>query len=1429
MTDKFKKPDYLFEVSWEVCNKKGGIHTVISTKALSLSTILSDNYLCIGPDVWKETHGNPEFIEDKYLFRSWRKKSQKEGLHFRIGRWNIPGQPITILVDFTPLFAHKDAIFTELWEKFGLNSLSGQWDYTEPVLFGYAAGKVIESFYDYHLSSRDTFVAHFHEWMTGAGVLYLKDRVPQAGNVFTTHATSLGRAIAAHGQPLYSEMTQIDIEAKAHELNVVSKHSMEYTAAHNADVFTTVSKISAKGCHKLIGKEVDYIAANGFSGTFVPEKEEFVKKRKLARRRLIDLTSGLLNQEIPENSMLLINSGRYEFKNKGIDVYIDALGRLNKQNPDHTVVGFIMVPAQQTGVKPEVVARMKKPDFKNPLTNEFTTHKLVDEASDPVLNRLREVGLTNGPNDKVKVVFVPSYLNGTDGALNLNYYDALVGMDLGVFASYYEPWGYTPLESLAFHVPTVTTSLAGFGIWAKEKFPNDGMTVKVIERHDDSHAQVVEQIYNHLHNLIIETGLGDFTDDTQEYNSFAHSKLAPLRNKAAEIAGAALWDNLLDTYLRAYDTAVDKTCERTHLFKAKKQPVKPEALLKAKVSKPKWKKILIEISVPKELEDLQRLSRNLWWTWNYEAADLFCRIDPALWEKSEKNPPRFLDNLTIEHYQRLMNDKEFMAEYKRVVSKFDDYMKAGNKKSSDQIAYFSMEYGLHSSVKIYSGGLGVLAGDFLKQASDDNIDMVGIGLLYRYGYFSQNLSLNGEQLANYSAHNFTYMSAQPVRNEMGEWLKISIAFPGRNVYAKIWKIEVGRIPLYLLDTDIPENASIDKSVTHQLYGGDWENRFKQEFLLGIGGIRLLDALGLNPKIYHLNEGHAAFAGLERLRKYVQDDKLSFEEALEAVRFSSLFTTHTPVPAGHDFFSEDMLRTYMPHYAERLGISWESFMALGKMHPDLADERYSMSVLATKLSTEVNGVSKIHGGVSREMFKDLYPGNFVDEIHIGHVTNGVHYGTWCAPEWQELYEETFGKDFHKDVSDPKHWEKIYGVPDEKIWQMRQQQRKKLIDYIKKRLLSNLSRRQETPKKVYQTLEALDDKTLTIGFARRFATYKRAHLLFNDLEKLSRIVNNPYMPVQFLYAGKAHPADKAGQELIRQIVEISKKKEFRGKIIFLEDYDMELGEALVKGVDIWLNTPTRPLEASGTSGQKAVLNGVLNFSVLDGWWAEGYTPEAGWAIKEEKTYENQAYQDELDAEILYNTFENEIIPMFYDRDNNGLPVEWVRWLKNNIANIAPHFTNKRMMDDYFRFYYNKLFKNSDLIHEDDYRQAKYLARWKINMIRRWDSIELSKINLMNTSDNSLLLGDEFNAELVLDVNDLDEKDFGLEVVFIQKTFEGEETVISVYEMEPVKREREMLTFKCSVPAKRVGIYNYAFRLFPKNPLLPHRQDLNLVKWF
>ncbi|MDR4988847.1 MAG: alpha-glucan family phosphorylase [Bacteroidales bacterium] len=1420
--------EYIFEISWEVCNKIGGIHTVISTKAPLLVEKHKDNYITIGPDVWKETHRNPEFVEDQNLMREWREHAEHSGLHFRIGRWQVPGEPLAILVDFTPLFGQKDKIFSEYWLKFGLNSLSGQWDYTEPAMFGYAAGQVIESFYDFYLSAHDKIVAQFHEWMTGAGVLYLHDKVPQAGTVFTTHATVLGRSMAGHGKPLYSELESLDADAMAHNLGVVSKHSLEQTAARMADIFTTVSAGTADECARIHGKKPDLVTPNGFSNDAMQSSELLNKKRVEAREMLLQVARGLFSQDLPAESLLIAHSGRYEYRNKGIDLFIESLAGLNRKKLKTPVVAFILVPANQAGSRNEVKDRIASTDFSKPLTGEFLTHRLVDPENDMILQKIAQAGLTNSPEDAVKVIFSPAYLNGEDGIYNMDYFDVLAGFDATVFPSYYEPWGYTPMESLAMRVPTVTSSLSGFGQWVKQSQQKHLEAIHLIDRNDENYVEACKELTSVMHTWTVKVAEQGFNKADHKVHPLSHGYFSGAREAAGNIAEQVVWEKQLCFYRKAYSEVLKNAAKRFELFKDKKPPLRSLTLPPVESMRPKWKKLSVEINMPEALRQLPDIARNLWWTWNYEARELFESIDFDLWEKCEKNPITLMENLTMEHFERLAGDKVFMRRYQQVIERFNTYMEAGKKKNTKTIAYFSMEYGLHETIKIYSGGLGVLAGDFLKQASDDNVDMIGVGLMYRYGYFTQSLSVSGEQLDTYHPHDFAKMSAVPVRKKNGERLRISIAFPGRTLHARVWRMDVGRVPLYLLDTDISENTAVDRFITHQLYGGDWENRFKQEFLLGIGGIRLLDALEIQPEVYHCNEGHAAFTGLERLRKYVQDEKLSFHEALEVVRASSLFTTHTPVPAGHDFFSEDMLRTYMPHYADRLGVSWETFMGLGKMNPQNTQESYSMSVLAAKLAQEVNGVSKIHGKVSRSMFKELYPGYFPEELHIGHVTNGVHYGTWTAREWQKLYAEYFGDAFQQDISSQSVWENIYNVPDKVIWDIRQERRKQLLLYIRKRLLSNLTRRQETPRKIYQIMEAIDENTLTIGFARRFATYKRARLLFNDLERLARIVNNSDRPVQFIYAGKAHPADKAGQDLIKHIIEISKRDEFRGKILFLEDYDMELGRELVKGVDVWLNTPTRPLEASGTSGEKAVLNGVLNLSVLDGWWAEGYTEEAGWKLKEEKTFENQEFQDELDAETVYNILEAEVAPLFYDRNEQNIPVDWVKWIKNCIARIAPHYTNKRMLDDYFRFFYNKLFDSSEKMTRDQYRAAKGLVYWKNKMIRAWDTVTLIDKKVMSNSGKTLRLGELFIAEITLKIKGLNDTDFGLEVVFGQKSLDGSRELVSVYEMEKVREKDSVFTFRCEVPAKRTGDFNYAFRMFPKNPDLAHRQDFHLIKW-
>ncbi|MEI6695389.1 MAG: alpha-glucan family phosphorylase [Bacteroidota bacterium] len=1412
MKEELLKPDFIFECSWEVCNKVGGIYTVISTKAQSMVNDYDDNYIVIGPDILMGSSSNPEFLEDKYIYKSWREEAEADGLRFRIGRWNIAGSPITILVDFTQFFTDKDKVFAELWENYKLDSLSGQWDYIEPALFAYAAAKIIENFYIYNVTANDKIIAHFHEWMTGTGILYLKKFVPQIATVFTTHATVLGRCIAGNGLALYNNLTSYNPDAISKEFGVVSKYSLEKLSAIEADGFTTVSELTNNECKQFFGKGVDFVTPNGFDDSFVPTPEFFDAKRAAAREKIFTVFSALINQPLKKDSLLIINSGRYEFKNKGIDLFIDAMGKLNMNKElDRDIIAVIAVPAHHVGPKFKLLERIENPDFENPLLYKHTTHRLYDPINDPVINRFKKNNLLNASEDKVKIFFVPAYLNGNDGIFNLEYYDFLIGFDGSVFPSYYEPWGYTPMESLAFHIPTITTTLAGFGLWIKTDHDLSETCINVIDRTDDNDLEVVDKIVEIVFDCTLKSP----------------ESIVDIRKQSFDISRSALWKNLIIHYHETYSSAIEKTLSRSQLF-INKTIKEFRQSFKQKEFKPEWKKILIKQSIPYNLESIQRLTKNLWWTWNYEASELFEMIDTELWKKLKYNPIALLESLSMEALKALENNDLFLEKLNKVTAQFDAYMAKNDEKPKQQIAYFSMEFGLHDTLKIFSGGLGMLAGDYLKEASDCNVNMVGVGLLYRYGYFQQNISISGDQIANYTPQKFSQLPLIPVRNEEGEWMKISLGLHGRKLFAKIWRVDVGRVPLYLLDTDIDENSEIDRSVTHRLYGGDWENRLKQELLLGIGGIKMLDAVGVTPGIYHCNEGHAAFITLQRMVKYIQNQKLAFEEAVEVVRASTLFTTHTPVPAGHDTFHEDLMRIYMPYYSEKLGISWEQFMNLGRFVENDSNEKFSMSVLAFKLSQEVNGVSRIHGRVSQEMFCKLYPGYFSEEIHVGYVTNGVHYPSWASKSWQQLYKKEFGEEFLADQSNPTYWEKIMDVSDEVIWNTRLKQKQQLIDYMRLRLTDEMTKRNDNPKLIFKLMNAFNPNALTIGFARRFATYKRAHLLFSNLERLAKIVNNAERPAQFVFAGKAHPNDKAGQDLIKRIMEISTMPEFIGKITFVENYDIELAKYLIRGVDIWLNTPTRPLEASGTSGEKAIMNGVVNFSVLDGWWAEGYKPEAGWALKEDQTYENQDFQNELDAETIYSIFEDEIIPAYYQKDEQNLPVKWLSYVKKTIAQIAPHFTMKRQLDDYFDKYYNKLLNRSDLMIKNNFLLARDITSWKRKVLRSWDSIEILEINLPDSSNRPLMLGENFKAEIKINLNELSGVDVGIEVVFGQKENEEVKKPLFVIEMDVVKSGSDLLIFTCNIPANTAGVYDYAFRMYPKHKDLPHRQDFSLVRW-
>ena len=840
---------------------------------------------------------------------------------------------------------------------------------------------------------------------------------------------------------------------------------------------------------------------------------------------------------------------------------------------------------------------------------------------------------------------------------------------------------------------------------------------------------------------------------------------------------------------------------------------------------PAWRDLTIKSDLPSKLKHLETLAKNLWWVWNSDAKSLFRDLNPDLWRSTGENPVMLLQQLSSERLDEILADADLMARIEQVYGNFKEYMAKPMRKDIPSVSYFSMEYGLCNALKIYSGGLGVLAGDYIKEASDSCVPMTAVGFLYRFGYFTQSLSVDGQQIANYEPQNFNQLPIEQVMEDNGRPMILEVPYPGRTIYSHVWRVNVGRMKLYLMDTDFDMNSEFDRVITHQLYGGDWENRIKQEYLLGIGGVLMLKKLGINSQLYHCNEGHAALLNLQRLVDYVQEKHLDFNVALELVRASSLYTVHTPVPAGHDYFDQGLFGKYMGEYPQKLGISWNDLMNMGRENPN-TNERFSMSVFALNTCQEANGVSWLHGEVSKKMFAGIWKGYNWQESHVGYVTNGVHMPTWAASEWKEFYWQKLGPAVFEHADDPENWKDIFKVKDEEIWNMRCTMKNKFINFVKRDFKQKWLANQGDPSAVMKIVDKINPNALIIGFARRFATYKRAHLLFTDLERLSKIVNNENFPVQFVFSGKAHPADGAGQGLIKRIMEISRMPEFLGKIIFLEDYNMIVAKRLVTGVDIWLNTPTRPLEASGTSGEKAEMNGVLNFSVLDGWWYEGYrfNEKAGWALTDKRTYTDQAQQDKLDAATIYSMLENEIIPLYFAKNSKGYSPEWVQYIKRSIGDIAPHFTMKRMIEDYIHRFYYKEAARSKKLQANDCALAKEIVAWKEKVAAAWDGIKVFDIQASDITNSTT--GNDFATRAIIDTNGLG-KDLGLEMVVYKKE-DGEEKFWYTKPFDVVKEEGNVLTYQLNMKLKDAGVFRYGYRLYPKNPNLPHRMDFAYTRW-
>ncbi|MEA1981025.1 MAG: alpha-glucan family phosphorylase [candidate division Zixibacteria bacterium] len=841
----------------------------------------------------------------------------------------------------------------------------------------------------------------------------------------------------------------------------------------------------------------------------------------------------------------------------------------------------------------------------------------------------------------------------------------------------------------------------------------------------------------------------------------------------------------------------------------------------------------IRATLPDELLPLNELAYNLYWTWNHKTIELFRRLDNDLWNETKHNPVKMLGSIKQEKLSQALLDEGFvdqmhnahqnMKEHLNNKSWFESKFK---KYDSPQIAYFSMEFGLTECLPIYSGGLGILAGDHLKSASELGLPLVGVGLLYQQGYFQQYLNSDGWQQETYPDNDFYNLPIEPELDENKNVIKVEIPFPGRNVTAQVWRAQVGRIPLYLLDTNILENEISDRKITNQLYGGNKENRIQQEMVLGIGGMMALRKLGLHLRVCHMNEGHAAFMALERIRHRMQKDNLSVEEALEVVKAGTFFTTHTPVPAGIDEFEPELANIYIGNYLQKHNIDIEMFMSLGRKDFDNKSDMFNMALLALRTTASANGVSKLHGEVSRKMWQSNWPNIPLEEIPIGSVTNGIHTLSWTSSEMTELLRRYLGPNWLRKPADQSIWEKVEKIPDVELWRVHERRRERLVAFSRNKMAQQLERRGASPREINQAHEILNPEALTIGFARRFATYKRATLLLKDKARLKKLLNNIEQPVQFVFAGKAHPADKYGKELIKDIIHFTREENIRNHIVFLENYDINVARYLVQGVDVWMNTPRRPMEASGTSGMKVIPNGGLNLSILDGWWCEGYETDTGWAIGAGEDYDDGNYQDAVESKNLYDVLENDLVPLFYDRQDDNLPRGWISMMKSSMKKLGPKFSTNRMVKEYTENFYMKAFKNWRSLLEDNFSKTKSLVLWKQHIRDHWDKV---RINNSEISGSGAEVGVALKVKAEIYLGELKPDDVVVQIY--SGPLDVDRNIVESSSESMVclgPSENGAYTYEGFIPCDESGLFGYSVRIFPSHADMADNFHLELMRW-
>ena len=1406
----------LFEASWEVCNKVGGIYAVVSSKILEALAVFGENYFLLGPDLGN----NPDFEEtDEPCWQELRQETDRRNLSCRFGRWNIPGRPKVILVGYRDRYDQSQLLFS-LWNRYGVDSISGGWDYVEPVMFSTACGEVIEAACKaLHIPADGPALAHFHEWMCGGGLLYLKTNAPYVGTVFTTHATMLGRSMAGSGFDIYKQMHQINPKHEAGAYNITAKCSMETASAREADCFTTVSRITADEAGVFLGRTPDVLTLNGLDLRVIPDYSRDRSLATASRQRLLEAAGRLLRRRLPEDTRVFLVSGRYEYHNKGIDVFLDALGMVNTalSQSQSNVLALCAVMGGHSGVNADAVSG---DPAKLPGQGGFwiSSHHVYNQPNDPILNACQRLGLDNRPENHVQVIFDPALLDGKDGFLNMRYEEVLAACDLGVFPSWYEPWGYTPQESAAHAVPTVTTDLSGFGMWVRSSRQRDKNGVTIICRRQTSYDETAASL----------------RDVLLQYASLPEEQMQEHRHMVRHVAEGCSWEQFFPYYVQAYGLALDKARQRSSQ-PAGGSTTLTRVLATTMSTTPNLHSFTALTSLPPAIGRLRELAHNLWWSWHPECHYLFSALNEEEWERSNHNPIATLEKATRARLIIVAHEQSYLRLYNQTMAAFDAYMAEapqsfGPLTPQQPLAYFSTEYGLSECLPIYSGGLGVLSGDHLKSASDLNIPLVAVGLLYKNGYFRQIIDKNGDQTPVYPENDFATLPIEQVKDQDGKPREIYLQMPGRRLHVQIWLVRVGRINLYLLDTNLPSNTAEDRKITARLYEADRDIRLRQEILLGRGGVSMLRALDIRPAAYHMNEGHSAFLIFERIRLLMQENGLSFEEAGEVVRGSTLFTTHTPVDAGNERFSLESMEAYFKPYIQTVGISWQTLVNMGRFE---GSERnvFEMTVLALKYSMKANGVSALHGVVSRHMWQEGWQGVPVAEIPIFSVTNGIHVPSYAGPAMCPLLQKHLGEGWQELTPDDPKWTRIADIPDADLWTARQTQKKHLLEAIRSSLPEFFKKFAIPYEKQQEMTSRLTPETLVIGFARRFAPYKRATLLFADVDRLARILEKSGQPVIFVFAGKAHPADGQGIGLIRELFQHMLSPRFFGKIFFIEDYSLAVSRLMVQGCDVWLNNPRRPYEACGTSGQKVAVNGGLNLSVADGWWCEGYNGTNGWTIGPlvAKGSLGPEQSDYDDAASLYSLLEDKVIPLYFERDADNRPHNWLLRVRKAMQTLIAQYSSHRMLRDYLSDYYIPAATSHQELRSNHYALARHLSQWKQDVNVRFGSVQMDTIRIEGIKEDSLLDGQSLHVAVTVHPGSMKLDELLVQLVAGPGDGSTFTETPDVVEMQPESEGVDgTMTFVCTYTPSRSGIHVYGVRVMPCTEGLSSPLETRLVLW-